>query len=302
MGKRHKKSSGLLDYSIAVLMIAILILGTFLMPSAFSRLVDSKDINQVHAVERESFSFERLVDMTVCERVQEIMEVLDSKSAIRSTLSLSGGEVMDNALMEGIREAIGIAVQYKLMPDITAYDMEHNIIYAEYFNLSDSTTESAQTGFWSLRFSDYETFDFTLRVDATEYIIYQAELYCAEVTDYIAQITSDDKEVVTFLNNQFMEGSEAYFEAEGYGAITDLTYGDLVFLMGYERGEYALYHSPCENGYLTGQGIRWGFVPMTIAMEGGSATKEWGYRGIVSYYYDLFGIKIYEDDKTENSR
>ena len=26
------------------------------------------------------------------------------------------------------------------------------------------------------------------------------------------------------------------------------------------------------------------------------------YRGIVSYYYDLFGIKIYEDDETENSR
>ena len=292
MRRKRSKTGGTLDYTIGVLMITILILATFLLPQVYSALIDNKDLNQVHAVTRESFSFERLVDMTVFDRTQQMMEVLNAKSSVSRTLSLSGSEVTDSELLRGVREAVGIAVGYKLMPDITAYDIENNIVYAEYYNLSDSTTESAETGFWCLRFSDHQTFDFTFRVDASEYIIYQAELYCAEVTEYLAQITSDDKEVVAFLNDQFMEGSGSYFEAEGYSALTDTTNGELVFMMGYEKGEYALYHSPCENGYIAGQGLRWGFVPMTIALEGGAATKEWGYKGIVAYYDELLGIDI----------
>lgn len=292
MKTKQKKGNGTLDYTIGVLMITILILATFLMPQAYSTLLDSKDLNQVHAVLREDFSFDKLVEMTVYERTQQIMEVLKTKNKVNSTLSLSGSEAMDSELVDGVREAIGIAVNYKLMPDITAYDIANNIIYAEYYNLSDSTTESAETAFWSLRFSDYQTFDFTLRVDASEYIIYQAELYCAEVKEYMNQITSDDKDAVDFLNNEFMEGCGSYFEAEGYSSLTDTTYGELVFMMGYERDEYAVYHAPCENGYVSGQGIRWGFVPMTVALEGGAATKEWGYKGIVAYYEELFGIDI----------
>lgn len=290
--KKHEKPGGMLDYTIAVLMIMILILATFLMPQMFSAVVDEKDLNQVHAVERESFSFETLVDMTVGERVQQVMVVINNKNSVRRTLALNDGEVLDRNLYDGLKEAIGIAVLHKLMPDISAYDIESNIVYAEYYNLSDGATENAETGFWTLRFSDYETFDFTFRVDATEYIIYQAELYCAEVTEYIAQITSDDKEVVEFLNNQFMDGCGAYYEAEGYGPLTDLTYGDMVFLMGFERGEYGFYHSPCENASFAAMGIRWGFVPITIALENGSSIKEWGYKGIVDYYKNLYGIDI----------
>lgn len=57
--KRSEKTGGMLDYTIAVLMIMILILATFLMPQMFSAVVDGKDLNQVHAVERESFSLRR---------------------------------------------------------------------------------------------------------------------------------------------------------------------------------------------------------------------------------------------------
>lgn len=290
--KRRDRNGGMLDYTIAVLMIAILILATFLMPKMFSTLVDSKDLNQVHAVEREEFSFETLVDMTVNERVQQVMTAVTSKNSLRRTLALDDGELLNRELYEGLCEAIDIAVRNKLLPDISSYDIENNIVYAEYFNLSDNNTENAETGFWTLRFSDSETFDFMFRVDAGEYIIYQAELYCAEVTEYIAQITSDDKEVVEFYNRQFMDGCNAYYEAEGCGALTDLTYGDMVFLMGFERGEYGFYHSPCESGAFAATGIRWGFVPITTALENGSSITEWGYKGIVDYYRKLYGIDL----------
>lgn len=295
--KRNEKNGGMLDYTIAVLMIAILILVTFLMPQMFSAVVDSRDLNQMHAVERESFSFETLVDMTVNERVQQVLTAVNAQNALRRTLLLNDGEVLDRELYEGLKEATGIAVLYKLMPDISAYDIENNIVYAEYFNLSDNATESAETGFWTLRFSDSETFDFMFRIDASEYIIYQAELYCAEVTEYIAQITSDDKEVVEFYNRQFMDGCNAYYEAEGSSLLTDPTMGDMVFLMGFERGEYGFYHSPCENGSFAATGIRWGFVPITTALENGSSITEWGYKGIVEYYRSLYGIDLEKEQE-----
>ncbi len=300
MNKRTIRFSGVLDYAIAVLSILILLLGTFLMPQFYSTLVDRKDMNKTHAIERERFNFENPIDMTVYEQVQMMMEALNEKNALKRTLYLSGAEIADAQLLKSVREALDIVTQYKMIPDLSAYDIEKNIVYAEYFNLSDNTgtTEGGEKAFWVLRFSDSQTFDFTFRIDATEYIIYQAEIYCAEATDYVTQLTSDDSEVVVFLNNQFAENSAAYFEAEGYSVLTDYLSADMAVMMGYERGEYAIYHTPCAYGYLEGQGIRWGFVPMTVALEDGAATKEWGYKGVVLYFEELYGINV-DDYKHE---
>lgn len=295
MKDRKEKSSNLLDYAIGFLMITILVLATFLMPQAYSVFVDSKDLNQVHAVERESFNFNNPVKTSLYERVQQMMEAFSGNDSAGRTLYLSGSEVTDAEMLEGVREALGIAIQYELLPDISAYEIEKHVVYAEYYNLSGGTAENTELAFWNIRFSDHETFDLTLRIDAGEYIIYQAQLYCAEATEYIAQLMSDDKEVTTFLNEQFTANSAAYFEAEGYDTLTDISYGDMVFMLGFERGEYSVYHAPCTNGYLEGEGIRWGFVPMTIALENSNAIREWGYGGVESYYYDLFGVEIYED-------
>ena len=54
--ERKKKNGSMLDYAIGVLMISILLLATFLMPQIYSVYVDSKDVNRIHTVERESFS------------------------------------------------------------------------------------------------------------------------------------------------------------------------------------------------------------------------------------------------------
>lgn len=298
MKKKIIKFSSLLDYAIGILSILILLLGTFLMPQLYSTIVDNKDLNQVHVVERESFSFENPVDMTVYEQVQQMMEALTRKESLKRTLYLTGAEMTDELLLDNVREALEIVTQYKMIPDISAYDLEKNMIYAEYYNLIDSTTEGGEKAFWVLRFSDRQTFDFTFWIDASEYIVYQAEIYCLEAADYVTQLTSDDKEVVLFLNTQFMEGSASYFEAEGYGALTDLNNADMAVMMGYERGEYAVYHTPCSYGYLEGEGIRWGFVPMTVALEDGAATHEWGYKGIVYYFDELYGADVYDSEKT----
>lgn len=297
MRRKRERKGGVLDYAIGILMITILILATFLLPQGYSAVIDKKDINQVHAIDRESFIFKSPVNMTVGDRIQQMMEALESKENIKRTLYLTGQEVANGGeLLKGIREAMQIAVQYQLMPDISKYDLENNIIYAEYFNLNDETTQNTEMAFWNIRFSDYETFDFTFRVDASEYIFYQVELYCPEVTEYVTQLMSYDKEVIQYLNQQFMEGCEDWFEAEGYSPMTDDSYGEMVLLLGYERGEYALYRSHCTNGYVDNEGLRWGFVPMTIALEKGNVVKDWGYKGIQGYYRDLFGIEIYEED------
>lgn len=302
MNNNSEKRGGVLDYAIGILTITILILATFLMPQGYSAIIDNNDLNMVHVVERESFSFKSPVGLTVRERIQQMMESIVKKGVLKRTLYLNGQEVTDGELLVGVREAMQIAAQYNLLPDISAYDIENNIIYAEYYNLSDSTAENAEStkiAFWNIRFSDYETFDFTFRVDASEYIIYQAELYCGEVADYLTQLMSDDKEVTAFLNGQFIEGCESYLESEGYDVMTDVSYGDMALMLGYERGEYALYRAHCANGYIDGDGIRWGFVPMTIALEKSNAAKDWGYKGIEGYYRDLYHIDIYEEATTE---
>lgn len=293
-----KKNGGMLDYAIGVLMITILLLATFLLPQLYSVVVDNKDLNRIHVVERESFSFTNPVEMTVGEKVQRMMAALSGKGTLQRTLYLSGSEI-SGELLQRIRDALEFAAQYKLIPDVSAYDLEHNVVTAEYYSISDSTAENVDNAFWNLRFTDSETFDLTIRVDANEYVIYQVELYCAEALEYNTQLMSDDKEVIEFLNRQFMDGCEEYFEVEGYDAMTDTAYGEMVLMLGYERGEYAVYRGPCTSSLLGSEGIRWGFVPMTVALERDNALREWGYQGIVTYFLDRYGIEVYEERQTE---
>lgn len=294
MKNHNVRYSVILDYAIGVLSMVILVLGTFLMPQLYSTIVDNKDLNKTHVVERENFSFQNPIEMTVYEQVQLMMEAIAEKNPLKRTLYLSGSDMKDDQLLESVREAMDILTQYKLIPDLSAYDIEKNVVYAEYYNLSDSTKEGTEKAFWVLRCSDMLTFDFTFRVDASEYIIYQAELYCAETADYAMQLTSDDTEVVKFLNEQFITGAASYYEPEGFEALTALEVADMALMMGYERGEYAVFRSTCSKSYIEGMGIRWGFVPMTVALENGSVTEDWGYRSIVDYFKDEYGVNIFE--------
>lgn len=296
MKKKHERGGALLDYGIGALSVVILILVTFLMPPLYSSLIDGNDLNQPHVMERETFSFHNPVSMTVNERVQQMMESMKGREGIKRTLSLEAGDVMDGELLEGIRETMGIAARYNLLPDLSAYDMEDHIIYAEYYNLTDSTENSTEVGFWNLRFSDYETFDFLLRVDAVDYLIYQAEIYCAEAENIVFEITSLDTEAVTYQNSLFAEGCSAYFEAEGYDVLTELDNFELIMEMGYERDEYMLYRTTAGSGHVEGDGIRWGFVPVTVALERGSNLREWGYGGIESYFDIRYNIDVYEEE------
>lgn len=293
--KQKNEKSGFLDYSIGILMIVILALSTYLAPYAYSNFSDNRDMNEVHMVDREEFSFNAPVEENVGEKVQNMMSALQNTKGLTRTVFLSETELNSGELFQGIKEAIGIAISCKLLPDISAYDLEHNIIYAEYYNVSDAAQEGTEISFFCIRFSDNSTFDFTFRVDASDYIIYQAEVYCAEATEYLAQITSDDKEVVSYFNNQFTENADKYFEAEGYDVLTDETQSELVIMMGYERGEYALFHTTCQNGNIGTEGLRWGFVPMTVALEDGAATPEWGYKRITDYFYEKYQINVYEN-------
>lgn len=296
--EHKKKNGGMLDYAIGVLMITILLLATFLLPQVYSVFVDSKDINRIHVVEREDFNFANPVEMTVGEKIQRMMAALDGRGTLQKTLLLSGTEISAE-LMQQIREALEFAAQYKLIPDVSAYDLEHNIVTAEYYSISESATESVENAFWNFRFTDSQTFDLTLRIDAGEYVIYQMELYCAEALEYHTQLMSDDREVTEFLNRQFIEGCEAYFEIEGYDVMTDVAYGEMAIMLGYERGEYAVYRGPCTSSLLESEGIRWGFVPMTVALEKGNVVREWGYQGIAAYFFDVYGIEVYEEKRTE---
>lgn len=300
MRNNQERGSALLDYGIGILSVTILILITFLMPRLYSSMIDRNDLNQPHIIERETFTFRNPVSMTVKERVQQMMENLEGREGAKRTLYLTGEDVMDGELLEGIREAMGIAAQYNLIPDLSAYDLEHHIIEAEYYNLTDNTENSTEVAFWNLRFSDYETFDVLLRVDAVDYIIYQAEFYCMEAEANVMEITSWDPEVVSYQNNLFAEGSEAYFEAEGYDILTEITNPEMLLQMGYERGEYVVYRSTVSSGHTEGTGVRWGFVPMTVALERGSNLREWGYGGIESYFDIRYDIDVYEDEE-ENS-
>lgn len=300
MKNKQEKGNALLDYGIGILSVTILILITFLMPQFYSTIMDRKDLNQPHVVERETFNFRNPISMTVKERVQQMMETMEKREGARPTLYLSGEDVTDGELLEGIREAMRIAAQYNLMPDLSDYDIEKYILYAEYYNMTDSTENSTEIAFWTLRFSDYESFDILLRVDAVDYIIYQAEIYCAEAEAFVMEITSLDLEVVSYQNNLFAEGSEAYFEVEGYDILTDINNYEMLLQMGYERGEYAVYRSTANNGYLDSTGIRWGFVPMTVALERGSGLRDWTYGSIRSYFYLRYDIDVYEDE-TGNS-
>lgn len=301
MKNKRKRHGYILDYFICILLVTILLLITFLLPELYSAFMDTKELNRVQVMEREDFSFKELVDMTIQDKVQQMMAALDSKNELRRSLYLEGKDAADAELLERLREALDITIQYQMLPDISAYDLENNMVYAEYYNLSDGTQDTEEIAFWNIRFSDYQTFDFTFRIDATEAVIYQAEIYCIEVSEYLKKLTGGDVSVTETLNMQFVEGCEKYYEVEGYDILTEKWSEEIAIMFGYERGEYAVYRDPCLNGYLNWEGIRWGFVPMTVALERGNTVNEWGYRGIVGYYEDVYGADIYEEPLTENN-
>lgn len=297
MKSKQQGTGHILDYFIGVLMITILLMMAFLLPQLYSAYSDSNDLKQVHVMEREDFSFKKLVETTIQEKVQQMMEGLSAQTGLKRTLYLAGTEAADKELLEGIREAMELMTQYQMLPDISGYDLENNIVYAEYYNLNGDMEEGEELAFWNIRFSDYETFDVSLRIDAHEYVIYQAELYCMEVTEYLGWLTEGDMAESETLNAQFAEGCDKYFEAEGYDILTDRSAEEMAIRLGYERGEYVIYRTPCLNSYLNCQGIRWGFVPMTVAMEKGNTLNEWGYRGIEGYFYNVYGIDVYEEQQ-----
>ena len=301
MKNKKKRHGYILDYFIGILLVTILLLITFLLPELYSAYMDTKDLNRVQVMERENFSFKELVDMTIQDKVQQMMATLDTKNELRRTLYLVGKDAADAELLERLREALDITIQYQMLPNISGYDLENNIVYAEYYNLSDGMAESEEIAFWNIRFSDYQTFDFTFRIDAAGPVIYQAELYCIEVSEYLKQLTGGDVVVAETLNMQFVEGCEKYYEVDGYDILTEKWSEEIAIMFGYERGEYAVYRDPCLNGYLNWEGIRWGFVPMTVALEKGNTVNEWGYRGIVGYYDDVYGADIYEEPVTESN-
>ncbi len=112
--KSKRKNGSMLDYAIGVLMITILLLATFLLPQLYSVIVDSKDLNRIHVVERESFYFANPVEMTVGEKVQKMMEALSGRGTLQRTLYLSGSEI-SGELLQRVREALGFAAKYKEM-------------------------------------------------------------------------------------------------------------------------------------------------------------------------------------------
>ncbi len=293
------KTNAWIDYVTGALLILILLLGSYLAPNIYSNFTDSRDMNEAHIVEREAFYFGEPIKLNVEERVQNMMAALSNTTSLQKPVAFSDTGFDSAEFLLGIKEAIGIAISCRLLPDISNYEIERYIVYVEYYNVTDGVSDSSEASFFRIRFSDYKTFDFTLCIDASEFIIYQAEVYCAEVSEYVEQITSDDKEVVEFLNNQFVENAAVYFEAEGYDVLTNILNDETVAMFGYERGEYALYHNVCNYGSLESYGIRWGFVPMVRAMAGQEASKEWDNKKIEEYFRDKYNITVIDEYPTE---
>ena len=174
MKQKNEKNGSILDYSISILLMLILALSTYLAPFAYSNFSDNKE---ARAVEREGFSFRAPVESNAGEKVQSMMAALVNTNGLQKTMSLSETELNTGEVFGGVKEAIGIAISCKLLPDISAYDLEHNIVYVDYYNVSDASSEDTDMAFFCIRFSDNATFDFTFRVDASDYIIYQANMW-----------------------------------------------------------------------------------------------------------------------------
>ena len=73
MKNKKKRHGCILDYFISILLVTILVLITFLLPEIYSTFMDTKELNRIQVMEREDFSFRELVDMTIQEKVQQMM-------------------------------------------------------------------------------------------------------------------------------------------------------------------------------------------------------------------------------------
>lgn len=148
MKQKNEKNGSILDYSISILLMLILALSTYLAPFAYSNFSDNKDMREAHAVEREGFSFRAPVESNAGEKVQSMMAALVNTNGLQKTMSLSETELNTGEVFGGVKEAIGIAISCKLLPDISAYDLEHNIVYVDYYNVSDASSEDTDMAFF----------------------------------------------------------------------------------------------------------------------------------------------------------
>lgn len=207
--KGEDRSGMILNYVLCFTLVGILILGTFLFPQVYNYQTDSRIIGKVYLESRDELALMSGLKLSVKDRTAIVTNMV-SEEGLNLFMNLGENQWNDEELMKSIVQEIRWAVECEVLPE----EMEEiefgrwtGNLSADYFTIS-SAMEYGELALWKIEYSDYETFEITLLVDAVNFKIYYGEIWGGG----IPEAWQRDREGETV--GAYMSACMQYYEAE----------------------------------------------------------------------------------------
>lgn len=168
-------------YALSSVFVGGLIAMAVFFPQYYSKIHDSKYLNNVTIVDREKVSMSYDYNTSLESKLEVLMQSVVKGKEFKPVRQAKDNVVSDKTLIEGLAKEV-IELQ-----NLGVLWMVQQYPYVDYFvdaslysvkNESSALNPNDNVLFWYMRFSDFTTFDFEFCVDAYDYKIYSAGIAC----------------------------------------------------------------------------------------------------------------------------
>lgn len=177
-GRSEEGSGTILNYILCFTLVGIMILGTFLLPQVYNYQTDNRNIGRVSLESRSGLALMADLKLSVNDRTAIVTNMVNEEG-LNLFMNLGENQWNDEELVKNVAQEIRWAVECEVLPEEMAeiaFDRWAGNLSADYFTIS-SAAEYGDLALWKIEYSDNESFEITLLIDAGNYKIYYGEIW-----------------------------------------------------------------------------------------------------------------------------
>lgn len=173
-------------YTLSSGFVGGLIAMAIFFPQYYSKIHDSKYLNNVTIVDREKVSLSYDYNTSLESKLEVLMQSVKKGTAFNPVRQTKDNVVSDKTLIEGLAKEVVELQTLGILWMVQQYPYVDYFVDASLYsvkNESSALNPNDNVLFWYMRFSDFTTFDFEFCVDAYDYKIYSASISCDILQD-----------------------------------------------------------------------------------------------------------------------
>lgn len=168
-------------YALSSVFVGGLIAMAVFFPQYYSKIHDSKYLNNVTIVDREKVSMSYDYNTSLESKLEVLMQSVVQGTEFKPVRQTKDNVVSDKTLIEGLAKEVIELQNLGILWMVQQYPYVDYFVDASLYsvkNESSALNPNDNVLFWYMRFSDFTTFDFEFCVDAYDYKIYSAGISC----------------------------------------------------------------------------------------------------------------------------